>query len=56
LTSTSDVPDDYWQKIEEFQKKGALSNFAQAIANLADLNKNCEMMIQETEGIVNQEE
>ena len=28
LTSTSDVPDDYWQKIEEFQKKGALSNFA----------------------------
>ena len=56
MTSTAGVPDDYWNKIEDFQKKGAMSNFAQALANLGDLNKNCDMMIQETEAIVNQEE
>jgi hypothetical protein len=56
LTATDGVPEDYWTKIEAFQKKGAISNFAQALANLGDLGKNCDMMIQEIEGIVNQEE
>ena len=28
ITSSTDVPDDIWLKIEEFQKKGAAQNFA----------------------------
>lgn len=32
LSSSSDMPDDVWAKIEEFQKKGAAQNFSNAIA------------------------
>ena len=32
LTAGTDIPDDVWSKIEEFQKKGAAQNFSQAIA------------------------
>lgn len=31
LTSTKEIPNELWGKIEEFQKKGADQNFAQAI-------------------------
>lgn len=32
ITSSTDVPDDIWTKIEDFQKKGAAQNFSNAIA------------------------
>ena len=37
ITSSSDIPDDIWLKIEEFQKKGAAQNFSQAIAGTENL-------------------
>lgn len=56
LTSVSDIPDQYWGKIEEFQKKGAISNFANAITCLAEMGSNCQSMIEESVIILDQEE
>ena len=39
ITSSTDVPDDIWLKIEEFQKKGAAQNFASAIAGTESLKQ-----------------
>jgi len=39
ITSSTDVPDDIWLKIEEFQKKGAAQNFAQAIQGTESLKQ-----------------
>lgn len=56
LTSVSDIPEQYWQKIEEFQKKGAISNFTSALSSMSDLGKNCNMMIDESSGVLDKEE
>ena len=39
LVATSDVPDDVWNKIEEFQKSGTSANFAQSIAGAESLKQ-----------------
>ena len=56
ITAGSDVPDAVWSKIEEFQKKGAAQNFAQAIQgaqSMKDINNDiiadCEKQLNEEE-------
>lgn len=39
MTSSTDVPDDVWKKIEEFQKKGSAQNFSQAIEGAQSLRQ-----------------
>ena len=50
------IPDNYWHKIEEFQKKGGISNFNGIIDGLGGFRENCQAMVQECEQILNQEE
>lgn len=56
MTSTQDIPEAYWTKIEEFQKKGAISNFNNIIEGLSSFRGNCMEMIQESEQTLNTEE
>ena len=39
LTSNTDVPDQVWSKIEEFQTKGSSNNLAQGIAGAESLKQ-----------------
>ena len=56
LTASTGIPDNYWAKIEEFQKKGALNNFNGIIEGLSSFRDNCSAMIQEAEKCLNEEE
>lgn len=56
LTSSNDIPDGVWTKIEEFQKKGAAQNFSQAIAGAEQLKQMNTEIINESEKIINAEE
>jgi len=49
LTQTDDIPDQYWNKIEQFQKKGAIANFENSIGGMQGMSQQCEMMIQTSE-------
>lgn len=43
-------------KIEEFQKKGAISNFSNILESLNGMRNNCLMMVGEVEAQINEEE
>jgi len=54
--TASDLPDAIWSKIEVFQKKGAISNFKNIMANLESMRQNCFNMIKEIHDLLNEEE
>lgn len=56
MTSGADIPESYMAKIEEFQKKGAISNFKNVLDGLAGLRVNCGQMLDECEATLNEEE
>ena len=56
ITSSNDIPDAVWSKIEEFQKKGAAANFSQAIEGSEQLKQINTDIIKDCESIVNKEE
>ena len=56
LTSTAGIPEQYLDKITEFQKKGAISNFTNIVANMDTLRESCRQMLLDTEKELNEEE
>ena len=53
ITATQDIPDSYFVKIEEFQKKGAINNFKNILEGLNGLRGNCAQMLNDSETILN---
>ena len=56
LTSGEEIPPSYQEKINEFQKKGAMTNFTNIMQGIAGLRDNCKLMLQECEKDVKAEE
>lgn len=56
LTSGSDIPDSYMNKISEFQKKGGINNYKGILSGLDGLREQCGLMIQNAQQILQEEE
>jgi len=56
LSSTAEIPNELWTKIEDFQKKGSAQNFAasaQSNQSFVEINKD---VLQAIEQAINEEE
>jgi hypothetical protein len=51
-----EIPESITKKVEDFQKKGAVSNFTNIIDSIGGLRHQCDLMINECEKIVDEEE
>lgn len=56
LTANADIPEDVWNKIAEFQKKGSAQNFAQAIEGAESLRTVNLDVLNQCEKVINEEE
>lgn len=56
LTATDEIPDSYMTKIEDFQKKGAMSNFTNILEVISGMRDNCNNIIDTTSGLLDAEE
>ena len=56
LTAVGAIPESITSKVEDFQKKGAVSNFSNIIDSIGGLRHNCDLMINECEKIIDEEE
>lgn len=56
MTASEEIPDSYMVKINEFQKKGAITNFKNNLDALAGLRVNCMQMLDDSEKVLMEEE
>jgi len=56
LTSGDEIPESYMNRINEFQKKGAITNFTNIMDGMNGLRENCSLMIANSESLLNEEE
>lgn len=56
VTASSEIPQEIWTKLEEFQKKGAAQNFAQSIEGAIQFNRLNAELITASEKILEDEE
>jgi programmed cell death 6-interacting protein len=56
VTSTKEIPENLWSKIEEFQKKGGIQNVQGMIQGLTAMRENNMSMIEQMQKTLEEEE